>query len=250
MKKKVLITGSGQGLGFNLAKLFNKNGYDVIIHSRSKNKALNASRKINNCNFIFGDLSDEKKTKLIFSKLLQKIKRLDILICNAGNSKEKKKFNDSKSDWIKSFNNNFFSAYCIIKECSKNFKKIKSGKVICISSICGIEYIEGAPMTYSVSKNALINFVKIYSKHLSKFNIDINSISPGNIMFSGSVWEKKMKKNPRNIKKLIKDTVPANSFIKTENIFNVCKFLISNNSKMISGQNFIVDGGQLNRLYE
>ena len=87
-----------------------------------------------------------------------------------------------------SFNDNFYSALNVINACREIRKSLKKEdnsflNIICISSICGHENIQGAPIQYSVSKSALNNMVKIYSKELIREGIVLNAISPGNMMF-------------------------------------------------------------------
>ena len=171
----------------------------------------------------------------------KKDKKLDVVICNAGESnlalQEKKIL-----DWEKMFKQNFFSASNIIENTKKHLIK-SSGKIICISSICGNEIIKGAPITYSTAKAALNFYVKSLSHYLPK-NVSINLISPGNILFKNSVWEKKIKSNKNLVNKMLKEKVPLKKLGSLKDVVSLTCFLISENSNFISGSNFIVDGGQ------
>ena len=82
------------------------------------------------------------------------------------------------------------------------------------------------------------------SRPLAKEKIRINAVVPGNIMFENSVWDKKLKKNPKKVKNFIKNHVPLKRFGKPEEIGNIVSFLSSNKSSFITGSIFIVDGGQ------
>lgn len=245
-KKTVFISGSSNGLGFYLAKHFLDKDYEVIIHSRSKIKAIKASKKLNNCLFVVGDFSSEKDVNRISKELKKKLKKLDILICNAGNSSINKNFKESHKDWITSFNDNFFSAVNLITKLSKIFINQKQGKIICISSICGVDIIKNSPIAYSLAKNTLINFVKFYSKYISKYNININCISPGNLMFPGSVWDTKKKGNPKKINNYIRKEVALRKFGNPREIFQMINYLSSSDSDFVTGSNFVIDGGQVN----
>ena len=83
---------------------------------------------------------------------------------------------------------------------------IKEKKVICISSVSGA-YVSAAPSTYAIAKSALNNFVRHVSKSLTKENIILNCVSPGNIFFKGGVWEKNLKKNKKHYIKYIEGEV-------------------------------------------
>ena len=111
-----------------------------------------------------------------------------------------------------------------------------------------MEYIDGAPMGYSIAKSALNFYIKLISKELANKNITINGIVPGNIIFKGSTWDLKTKKNPIKTKMYIKNNVPINSFGSPNDIFEVCKMVSENNSKFITGSLFKLDGGQTKSL--
>ena len=173
---------------------------------------------MHNCVAIKGDVSKYNEANLVikFNKYFEK---LDILVCNVGSGKAKKKIPDIK-EWHQSFDINFWSTVNIINSSKKILIKSNSS-IICISSICGLENIKGAPIPYSVAKSALNSFVVNQSKFLGNFKVRINAIAPGNIMFNGSTWSKKMKKSPSNTKKYINKNVALKILGKTSDISNM-----------------------------
>ena len=197
--KTILITGSSSGIGFGLAKKFLEANNKIIICSKNIKKLKQASRTLDNCLYIQADLSLDKDIKNAINKIKSKKMIIDILICNYGSSNFKK----NNLDFNHAFKNNFFSTVNTINSTLPIIKK-KTGKIICISSICGIEYIKNAPLAYSVAKSAINNYVKLMSHNLSGKGIVINSIAPGNIYFKGSVWEKKIKQNKKKNRILYK----------------------------------------------
>ncbi len=171
------------------------------------------------------------------------LKGLDVLICNVGESKSSPPNKENFSEWKKMFNQNFFTATNAI-EASKKKIIASKGSIICISSICGNELVKGAPITYSTAKAALNFYLKSLSHYLSFLGVKINIISPGNIFFDGSVWDKKMKKNKKATKELIKKTVPLNKFGTVNDVTSMVSYLVSKKSEFITGSNFVIDGGQ------
>lgn len=237
-KPKIFITGSSSGIGFFLAKEFSKKNYKVIINGRNKRKLILASKKIKDSDYVDGDMSKLDIVKKNIKKIKKKYNTLDVIIANLGNSN----FEKNNKNINFSIENNLMPTVHLVDN-SKLILKNKS-KIICISSICGTEVIEGAPIGYSVAKAALNFYIKLISKDLSQSGIAINAILPGNILFKGSTWEKKIKKNKSKILKYINSKVPSKKFGTPNDIFIICEMICKNTSGFINGSLITVDGGQ------
>ena len=194
----ILITGSSGGLGLDLGKLFLANDHSVVFHSRKDiDFLLKNDISSENAYQVSCELSNYEKTKKKLSDLFKTKYKPNTIICNAGRSSFKKKSETNLDSWNVAFNDNFYSALNVINACreirNRSKQKNKSSlNIICISSICGHEFIKGAPIQYSIAKSALNNMVKIYSKELIREGIILNAISPGNMIFPGSLWEKSL----------------------------------------------------------
>ena len=103
----------------------------------------------------------------------------------------------------------------------------------------------GAPITYSVSKAALNAYIKGISRLLGDLNIRINGISPGNIYFSGSVWEKKLKENKMSVDDFLSKNVTLKKLGSPEDVSNLVFYLCSSMANFITGSIWCVDGGQI-----
>ncbi len=243
-KKNIVITGSSSGIGYYIAKSFSDLGSNVIINGKDKSKLINSCNTLgSNSSYVQSDLSTEKGIFNFSNNVLEKFNnKIDVLVCNLGSGKPS---NDRKTykSWLDSFNINFFSAVSVIENFKKALKKRK-GNIICISSICGVETINGAPIPYSVAKNALNFYVKLYSRELSKINIRINVIAPGNILFDKSSWSQKLKKNKKKVENTLKERVPQNRFGSPSDISELAIYLSSSKANFITGSVFIADGGQ------
>tara|TARA_B100000902_G_C27090027_1_gene803351 strand:- start:84 stop:818 length:735 start_codon:yes stop_codon:yes gene_type:complete len=237
-KKTIFISGSSSGIGFLLAEKYKTLGYNLIINGTSQSKLKKAS-SILECDYFLGDLTDQKKINLLIKKIKKKYNYIDVLICNLGSSN----FQKNNKNYHNAFKYNFYSTTNLVESSKIILKKAKS-KIICISSICGLERIEGAPIGYSIAKSALNFYIKLISKDLAKKEITINGIVPGNILFKGSTWDLKMQDNQKKTKKYIKRNVPLNKFGSVSDIFEICKILSENDNKFITGSLFKLDGGQ------
>lgn len=119
----------------------------------------------------------------------------------------------------------------------------KSGSIVFISSIAGIEVI-GAPIHYSVAKAAIIAFSKNLATKVAKYNIRVNTICPGNIYFENGTWDYKLKENKNKVLAMLKNSVPLNRFASPEEIADLVLFISSNKMSFMTGACLVIDGGQ------
>ncbi len=241
--KIVLVTGSSRGIGKCIAAKLSEEGCKVVLNSRNKAELKKTSEEIPNSIYISGDVSKPIECKAIYKEILDTYGKLDSLICNVGSGKSVPQGQENKFEWVKSFDTNFYSATNIIEEMKDLLSKVE-GTIVCISSICGTESINSAPITYSVAKSALNTYVSLISKPLAKKKIRINAVAPGNILFEGSTWENKINENPKEVKKMIKENVPLEKFGHPDDIANLVCYLISKYSNFCTGSIWKIDGGQ------
>jgi NAD(P)-dependent dehydrogenase (short-subunit alcohol dehydrogenase family) len=241
--KTVFISGSSSGIGYGIAKRFMELGFEIIINGSNKKNLIKASNSLCGCAYFVSDITNKESIESMVKKIKKKFRKIDYLICNYGNSN----FKNNNEDFEYAFKHNFFSSINTI-DCFFPLLKKNQSKIICISSICGIEMIKGAPFGYSVAKSAINGFVKAYSSKIANLGISINAIAPGNIQFSGSVWDKKSKKNPKMVKNYIKANVPMNKLGFIEDIFSMCFYILSRSSNFLTGSVFVIDGGQTTRF--
>jgi 3-oxoacyl-[acyl-carrier protein] reductase len=237
-KKTIFISASSSGIGYLLAEKYKSLDYNLIINGTNQPKLKKASLALD-CDYFLGDLTDQKKINLLIKKIKKKYNYIDVLICNLGSSN----FKNNNKNYQNAFKYNFYSTTNLVENSKIILKKSKS-KIICISSICGLESIDGAPIGYSIAKSALNFYIKLISKDLAKNEITINGVAPGNIFFKGSTWDLKMQDNSKKTKKYIKNNVPLNKFGSVADIFAICKMLSENDNKFITGSLFKLDGGQ------
>ncbi len=241
--KIVFISGSTKGIGLEIAKSFYSEEACVIINGRNSSGIKKIQSQLPNSLFIPGDVSNPSVAKKIIKKINKLYGGLDVLVCNVGSGRSVKPGKENYDEFKKMIDINFFSAFNLINDAQQLISKRK-GSIVCISSICGSESIPGAPITYSVAKAALNHYVKFVSKPLAKRNIRINAITPGNILFEGSVWEKKIKNNKKMVYKMISDNVDLNRFGSTKDVASLVLFLSSEMSSFVTGSIWKVDGGQ------
>ena len=236
MKKNILVSGASRNLGKFIAEQFAKEGHNIFAISRS------ISKPYNNIYNIKCDLLEINQVNLSLKSIKNKFKKIDLMILCAGDSKKHYARNEKKIDWQRSFNNNFYVCTNLIESYLKIFNYNKT-KIIIFSSIAATK-VTKAPITYSVAKAGLNFYAKCKAKELSKYNINLNVISPGNIIMKNNNWGKKFINNKKKVLNYIRQNVPLNTFCNPEEIFNLCKYLSIENNSAITGSNFIIDGGE------
>ncbi len=243
-EKKALVTGSSRGIGKEIAKSLSEEGCRVAINSRNQEQLNCIQKEIKSELSIVGDVTNLKDCEKISKEFLDFFGSIDILICNVGSGKSVNPGTETSEEWQKVMNVNFQSTTNIIQIFKEDLIKSK-GTIICISSICGVETILGAPVTYSVSKSALNAYVNSISRPFGKNGVRINAITPGNILFEGSTWSDKIKSNPSSVNKMLEEEVPLGRLGNPQDISSLVCFLASPLSSFITGSIFNVDGGQL-----
>lgn len=241
--KKVFVSGSSRGIGFYIAKKFIEEGAEVIINARNLEELDAAAISLGNCNRVVGDVSNPEDAVNTITSAANILGGMDIVICNVGSGSSVPPGQENYYEWQRVFAVNFFSATNLI-EASRKFLDNSHGSIVCISSICGIETVPGAPVTYSVAKSALNTYVKSISVPLALEGIRINAVAPGNINFEGSVWSEKLIEDPDSVKEMLNREVPLGKLGSPDDVAHVAVWLASDLAKFVTGTVVTTDGGQ------
>lgn len=183
MQRVAIVTGASRGIGREIAKTLARKGIKVIAnYNKSEEKAIELQKELEKENIkidIFkADVSKRQEVKKLIQYTLEKYKKIDILINNAGISEYKLFTEESDEDWNKIINNNLYSAFIMSQEVIPNMIYNKQGCIINISSVWGI--VGGAlEVIYSISKAGMDGLTKALAKELGPSNIRVNSIAPG-----------------------------------------------------------------------
>lgn len=241
MNKVALITGATRGIGKQIAITLAKNGFDIVVNYRTQNDSLNEIiREIQSygvqCLAVQGDVSVYEDCENITKQAIEKFERIDVLVNNAGITKDMLFIRMKKDDFKQVVDVNLIGTFNMTKNVSQYMVKQRSGKIINISSIVGL-YGNAGQANYSASKAGIIGLTKSLAKELAGRNILVNAIAPGFIETDmTNVLKDEVKTN-------ILNSIPLKREGKPEEVANVVKFLASEDSSYITGQVICVDGG-------
>lgn len=239
--KNILITGSTRGIGLALAQDCLKHEANIVIHGTNQEKVdeLVHELKQNYNGTIYGmaaDISDPEECKKLINFSIEKLTKIDVLINNAGITKDNLILRMTPQDWQDVINVNLNSAFYTIKAITKHFLKNKAGNIINLSSVVG-KMGNAGQANYAASKAGIIGLTKSVAKELGAKGITCNAIAPGFIETD------MIKALPEEYINNIISNIPAKRLGNTNDVSKLVIFLASGDAPYITGQAISVDGG-------
>ena len=237
--KVALVTGASRGIGKSIALSLGELGAEVIVnYSASDVSAEEVTKSINNKGGssykLKFDVSDEESVNNAIKKIIEDSGKIDILINNAGITRDGLLIRMKASQWDEVLNINLRGVFLCTKNVSKFMMKQRSGKIINITSIVGLIGNPGQA-NYAASKAGVIGFTKTCAKEFASRGIKVNAIAPGFI-------ETEMTENLNNDD--ILKMIPLGKLGSTDQISSLVNFLVSSDaSEYITGQTISIDGG-------
>lgn len=239
--KTALITGGARGIGGTTAFLFAKEGAKVgilDIREEGLRKIKDQAKKKGIALRTFvGDVSKKDQIESVMQEFVQEFGRIDVLVNNAGIAISRPFLEKTVEDWKKTLEVNLIGIFVCSQAAAKYMLEQKSGKIINISSIRGIDHCgrEGI-MDYSASKAAVISLTKTMAKELAP-HVNVNTVAPGHTN------TEMIKSLPEEIRKNMIEGSYLKRLAKPQEIAKAILFLASNDADFITGQLLLVDGG-------
>ncbi len=241
--KTAVITGGSRGIGRAIALKLAENGANIVVnYTNNSQKAQEVVDLIKSMGrdalAIKADISNSEDVKELAKKVESHFKNIDILINNAGITRDSLLIRMKDEDWDNVLNINLKGTYLCTKYIGKKMMKQRSGKIVNVSSVVGIMGNPGQS-NYSASKAGVIGFTKSIAKEFSSRGINVNAVAPGFIEtdMTSTLSE--------DIKKGYSKNVPLGRLGSPQDIANLVMFLCSEESSYITGQIINVDGGMV-----
>lgn len=241
MNRVILVTGGTKGIGAAISTAFAKSGDIVVMnfrksHEEAKTLLSELSRTNNAVSLEQADISDYAQVKRMVDNVLNRHGKIDVLINNAGVSKDGFLMLMPETDWRDVIDINLTGVFNCSKAVSGHMIGNRSGVMINISSLSGITGLAGQ-VNYSASKGGIIAFTKALSKELASFGIRVNAVAPG-------VTETEMTASlDEKTKQRFLGNIPLGRFGRPEEVASVVKFLASDDASYITGETICVSGG-------
>ena len=242
-KKTVFVTGASRGIGKEVALKFAENGYDVIINYVSDKTDVDALRKEfeekgANSLILKADVSNEEEVKDVVEKAIEKFGKIDVLVNNAGITKDNLLMRMSQEDFDKVIDINLKGTFLVTKAVTKYMMKKRSGSIVNLASVVGVVGNAGQ-CNYSASKAGIIGFTKSIAKEVASRNIRANAVAPGFI-------ETDMTNVLSDtVKESIHNQIPLKRMGSSKEVAELIYFLGSEKSSYITGQVVNIDGGMV-----
>lgn len=239
--KKALITGGARGIGKEIVISFLKEGASIYYIDLQEGDSMSEYQELakkTGAAVVFkqGNVADEEQITGVINEILKESDGIDVLVNNAGITRDGLLFRMSSKDWMDVININLTSAFFISKVIARAMIKQKSGSIINVSSIVGVAG-NGGQCNYSASKAGMIGFTKSLAQEVGSRSVRVNAVAPG---FIESHMTDVLTEEQQN--KML-EMIPMGRYGKPEEVAKVIMFLASDLSSYVTSQVIPITGG-------
>lgn len=242
MNKIALVTGGIRGIGEKISLRFLEEGYQVVAIDNDPGRLTDWAETQKKAGFdkietVVCDVSDYEQCQSAVASILSKFEHIDVLVNNAGITRDATLKKMDKSQWDAVMQVNLNSMFNMTKPVIDNMLVKQHGRIINMSSINGQKGQFGQT-NYSAAKAGVHGFTKALAQEVARKNITVNTISPGYIN------TEMMQAIPEDVLKNIKAQIPVGRLGEAEEIAELVMYLSGDNAGFITGSNIAINGGQ------
>jgi NAD(P)-dependent dehydrogenase (short-subunit alcohol dehydrogenase family) len=244
--KTALVTGASRGIGRSVALCLARCGADVVLWGRDEKGLLDVAEEVRalgrKTTIDAFDVSDRDAVEEATRKALQAAGKLDVLVVNAGMNELKPFLEQEPADWHQMIGTNVYGSIHTLQAVGRHMTERKSGSVITMSSIYSFV---GAPANsiYCLTKGGLLQLTKALAVEWARSNVRVNAICPGWIETDLTApYMQDEKTTAAGLRQ-----IPLRRFGTPEDIGPMAVYLAADESRWVTGQSFVIDGGQIAR---
>jgi 3-oxoacyl-[acyl-carrier protein] reductase len=238
-----IVTGAGRGIGNAIALRLASEGCRVAVVSRTEQNANKTAEEINAryaglAKAYAVDVANHAGVKALVDQILGDFSRIDVLVNNAGLTRDGLSMRMSEADWDVVIDTNLKGSFNFIQACERPMMKQRHGRIINIASVAGLMGNAGQA-NYAASKAGLIGLTKTIARELASRSITCNAVAPGFITTDMTDVLS------QDIKDSVVKNIPMGKFGEADDIAGAVAFLASSEARYITGQVLTVDGGMV-----
>ncbi len=237
-----VVTGAGRGIGRAIALRLAQDGANIVCVSRTESNSQKVADEVTALGrkswAVAVDVGDTEAVEVAVAKILEDTEGVNILVNNAGVTRDGLLMRMSEEDWDTVLDTNLKGAFTLTKALARSMRKAENARIINISSVVGLMGNAGQA-NYAASKAGLIGFTKSCAKEFAKSGITVNAIAPGFIAtdMTDELSDK--------VKEAIKANIPMGELGKVGDIAEATAYLAGPGARYVTGQVLTVDGGMV-----